>query len=166
MAPRFPLFALILLGLAAVASAHPLKLSVTEATYNAESGRLELAIRFFADDFEEALSKDAGRRVPVDRPEALAPAADAYLRKHFLVRSADGQAQTLIWSGSEVTTTHVWLYCEAPLPGGTIGAELNVTFMQELFPDMLNSVQLKDGTMKQTLIFVRSTGPVTIRAKR
>lgn len=163
---RFPRFFVLFLGLTALAHAHALKLSVTEAVFNRDTGRLELAVRLFADDFEEALTKDAGRRVPVDKPELLNPAADAYLRKHLKVTSANGEAQQLVWSGVEVTATHVWLYADVPLPGGLIGATFSVTFMHELFLDQLNSLQLRDGDFKQALIFVGGTGAVTVRPKR
>ena len=156
----------LFLGLTAAAHAHALKLSVTEATYNRDSGRLELAVRLFADDLEEALTKDSGRRVPIDKPELLAPAASAYLRKHLKVRSAGGEVQSLSWSGAEVTATHVWLYAEVPLPGGLVGATFSVTFMHELFSDQLNSLKLRDGEFKQNLIFVDGTGEVTVRPKR
>lgn len=159
----FPVF---FLGLATLARAHPLKLSVTEANFNRETGRLELAIRFFSDDLEETLSKDAGKRVPVDKPDALAAAALAYLKKHLHIVSADGAAQTIEWVGAETDKTHIWFYCEAPLPGGVVGARFNVTFMHELYPDQLNSLQLRDGTFKQNLIFVRGTGETTVRPKR
>jgi hypothetical protein len=163
---RVSCFVALFLGLTAAVHAHALKLSVTEATYNRDTGRLELAVRLFADDFEEALTKDAGRRVPVDKPELLTPAADAYLRKHFKVTAASGEAQQLVWSGVEVTATHVWLYADVALPGGLIGATFSVTFMHELFSDQLNSLQLRDGDFKQALIFVGGTGAVTVRPKR
>ena len=163
---RFSCFVALFLGLTAVAHAHALKLSVTEATYNRDSGRLELAVRLYADDLEEALTKATGKRVAVDKPESLTPAADAYLRKHLKVKSADGVAQELTWIGAEVTTTHVWLYCDVALPGGLIGATFSVTFMHELFSDQLNSLQLRDGEFKQNLIFVGGTGEVTVRPKR
>ncbi len=166
MVSRLSCFVALFLGLTAALHAHALKLSVTEATYNRDTGRLELAVRLFADDLEEALTKDTGRRVPVDKPELLTPAADAYLRKHFIVKSADGAPQQLVWSGVEVTATHVWLYADVPLPGGLIGATFSVTFMHELFPDQLNSLQLRDGESKQALIFVSGTGTVTVKPRR
>ncbi len=166
MAFRLSCLVALFLGLTAAAHAHALKLSVTEAKYNRDTGRLELAVRLFADDLEEALTKATGKRVAVDKPESLAPAADAYLRKHLKVTSAAGEAQELTWIGAEVTTTHVWLYCDVALPGGLVGAKFSVTFMHELFADQLNSLQLRDGEFKQNLIFVGGTGEVTVRAKR
>lgn len=163
---RLSALAALFLGLTAVVHAHALKLSVTEAVFNRDTGRLELAVRLFADDFEEALTKEAGRRVPVDKPELLNPAADAYLRKHLRVTSADGEARQLVWSGVEVTATHVWLYADVALPGGVVGATFAVTFMHDLYPDQLNSLQLRDGDFKQALIFVQGTGAVTVKPKR
>lgn len=156
----------LFLSFATLAWAHPLKLTVTEAILNRDTGKLEMSVRFFGDDLEEALTKDAGQRVYVDKPDSLAPAAFAYLKKHLLITAANGTRQEIAWSGAEVTPTHVWLYCEAPLPGGVVGAKFSVTFMTELFSDQLNSLQLRDAAFKQNLVFVRGTGEVTVQAKR
>lgn len=145
--------------------AHPLKLSVTEATYNRDSGRLELAIRFFTDDLEAALSAVAGQPVSVAKPEEFSPLALDYLRTHFLVKSAKGEPQRLEWAGMDTTDTQVWIFCEFPLPGGLVGARLNVTLLHEAFADQINTVKLRDGAFKQTLIFGTGTGELVVKTK-
>ena len=150
---------------AGVASAHPLKLSVTEATYNRDSGRLELAIRFFIDDLEAALSTFAKQPVSVEKPDELAPVALDYVRSRFLVKSSKGAAQRLEWGGMDTTDTQVWIFCECPLPGGLAGAKLEVTLLQEAFADQINTVKLRDEAFKQTLIFGTGTGELVVKGK-
>lgn len=135
-----------------------LHLSVTEAMYDREAERLQLAIRVFPQDLEAALSQETGKAITVEEPEALAPAALDYFRKHLKIRSNRGAAVALEWGGLDVTKTHVWLFLEAPMAGGTLGAAFHITLMQEVFEDQLNLLQLRDGAMKVALVFSRESG--------
>lgn len=140
-----------------LASAHPLHVSLTEAGYNRDSQRLELAVRLFPDDFAESLSHHMGRPVSIEELARLAGPALAYLKKHFVVLSASGEPLALSWVGMEVTAAHVWFYCEVQVNRALKGSRFRVSLLQREFPDQLNAVQLRDGAFRQTLIFTRDT---------
>ncbi len=139
---------LALAGAVATVSAHPFHASYAEADYRPASGRLEIAVRLFADDAEAALSRQTGRKLTV----AGTPAAEldaallAHVRAAFRVTTAEGTVAALTWIGREVTDggQHLWVYLECPLPGGPAGARLAQRILRDTFPDQLNSVRVRD----------------------
>lgn len=159
-------FALGFLLSASHAVAHPLHLTVSEVTYNRDTAKLEVAMRFFPDDLETVLTKEAGRPVSVSKPEDIASNVLPYLKRTWLTKATNGKASTVEWAGLDITDTHVWVFFEFSLPGGLLGAELHVTSLQELFDDQLNSVQLRDGAFKQTLIFAKTDQAKRVSATR
>ena len=66
---------------AAVAAPHPFHVTIAEADYNEESGKLEVALRIYnPGDLEEALGRRAGERVDLERTENVDDLIVAYLR--------------------------------------------------------------------------------------
>lgn len=122
-------------------------------------------MRFFIDDFEAALTAVAKHPVSIEKPDEFSPIALDYIRAHFLVKSEKGQPQRLEWAGMDSTDTQVWIFCECPLPGGLAGSRLEVTLLQEAYPDQINTVKLRDGASKQTLIFGTGTGELVIKGR-
>lgn len=166
-ARRLPVLLFAALALATAAAAHPIHTSFAEADYNRATQRLEVALRVFADDFEAALSLRAGRKVSLEKTPAaeLDTLMQACLAGQFLVRPADGAPAGLAWVGRELkdAQNELWLYFEFPLPGGVEGARFRHTVLCELFRDQLNSVRVRDGGRKVTLVFFPDPGEKTVR---
>jgi hypothetical protein len=57
------------------------------------------------------------------------------------------------------------LFFETSLTGGTQGLRISNTLLNEHFADQINSIELHDGVLKQTLVFAHDTGEVTVNAK-
>ena len=142
---------------AAVLHAHPGHSSFAEADYNAATGKLEIAVRVSAEDFEAALTRRAQRPVAVDRTPAAEfdQLAQAYLAESFTVKARDGTRAPHHWVGRELKdgTDELWLYFEAPLPGGVAGARLRHAVLLEFNAGQLNSVRVRDGPREVTLVF-------------
>ncbi len=145
------------LGLLAAARGHEIHTSFAEADHRPERGVLEISIRVFADDFEAALAKRAGKPVSL----AKTPAAEfdalarAYLAENFTVRSAAGQPAAPRWVGKQLedAANELWLFVEYPFPGDVDGALIRHGFLRELFPNQLNSVLVRAGPRAVTLVF-------------
>ncbi|MDP2138983.1 MAG: hypothetical protein Q8J74_14120 [Candidatus Didemnitutus sp.] len=160
------------LGFGAVlttASAHPTHVSLAEADYNRDTQRLEIAVTVFADDLLLAL------RRPTAAPASFTttPAAEldalirAYLGANFHVRANDGSAQTLHWVGRELDQDdgeqRLWLYFESPLPGGPDGVRLHHGLLHDTIPQQRNTVAVRDGARRTTLVFTRGDSAKMVR---
>jgi hypothetical protein len=158
-AVRFLCFALAFVALvmpaARRASAHKFHTSFAEADYNAETKSLEITLRTFPDDLENAIRKRGGKRVSPDDEKAFGAQAFAYLQETFQVKTAKGGAAKLSWVGMDAGVDSAWLYFEAALPEGVEGAQLHQQFLCDLYDDQINLVNVKSGGRKVELRFER-----------
>jgi len=69
-------------------SFHPLHVSTTDLSYNAQDGKLEATCTIFVDDFELALQKEFNTKMDLQKP-ALHEAMDAFVKK-ILCQSLTG----------------------------------------------------------------------------
>ena len=149
------------------AGAHAIHASVAEADYNAETRRLEVSLRVFIDDFEAALSVHARRRLSLAATprEEFDAAARAYLAEKFTVRTPDGRIVPPTWVGREVrdAENELWFHFEVPLPGGVEGCRVHHQALGEQFPGQINSVRLRDGERRLTLVFLPRQTEKTVR---
>lgn len=164
--------ALLLPALAALTTpalhAHPVHTSLAEADYNRTTQKLEIALRVFADDFEEALSLRAKKKITL----AHTPAAEftaltqAYLAESFLVRRVDNTLAPHTWIGREYkdAANELWLFFEIALPPtGLEGLRLRHAVLSTQFSDQLNSVLLRAGSRSVTLAFLPDSGEKFVR---
>jgi hypothetical protein len=153
-------FVIMLLALGAKAAAHPIHTSIAEADYNPTARNLEVALRVFADDFEAALTARERRTISLERT----PAAEfdaltrAYLAEYFTVKTMDGSRVTLHWIGREIKegANELWLYFAAPLPQGVDGTTIHHAMLRDQFSNQINSVHVRDGSRRTTLVFLPS----------
>jgi hypothetical protein len=167
---RFLLVGLIIAGLTtaslrAAAEKSPLHLSLTEANYDRTKGRLLLTVRVQKADFEAALSARTQRKLSAADPGELAPAALDYVRETLHLKSPKGEALRLEWAGLDITETQIFLFFEAALIGSAQDLRVTHTLLQERFTDQINSFEIHDGALKQTLVFARDTGEAKVQLK-
>jgi len=148
-------------------AAHAIHTSVAEADYNAATRRLEVSLRVFIDDFEAALSVHARRRLALATtpPAEFDAATREYLAATFTVRTPDGQPAPLVWVGREVrdAENELWFHFEVPLPGGIEGCRVHHRALGEQFPTQINSVRVRDGERRVTLVFLARQTEKTVR---
>jgi len=158
------IFASAFTSLRAVSPA-PLHLSLTEATHNRERGRLLLTVRVQTADLEAVLSERAKHKITAAEPGELAPLALEYVRENLRLTSPKGEAVRLEWAGHDVADKQLFLFFEAPLNSSLQGLRIANTLLLERLPDQINSVELREGAIKQTLVFSRETTELTVSAK-
>lgn len=99
---------------ASVPVVHPFYVSVTEINHNAKERSLEVSVKIFTDDFENALKKKYSRPVnlikPADKPIADSLVSD-YIRQHLQIR-CDGKSLRAHYLGYEHESEAVWCYLE------------------------------------------------------
>ncbi|MFQ3582493.1 MAG: DUF6702 family protein [Chloracidobacterium sp.] len=136
-------------------AAHKFHASFTTIEFNPESGSLEISLRVFSDDLENALSRKARRRIELDRAPEAAEMVSAYVRERLKLRRASGEPLRLAWVGMEQRVDMTWVYVEASAPDGPGGIEALVTVFFELFRDQKNNVSSKDERGKRHDILFR-----------
>ena len=104
-----------------------------------------------------ALSARAGKPIRAEKVPAaeFAALATAYLRDTLVLLDPQGTPARLEWIGRELkdAANEAWLFVQFIGPATIDGARLTVTLLRDQFPDQLNSVQLRDGERRLTLLF-------------
>jgi arabinogalactan endo-1,4-beta-galactosidase len=140
---------------------HKFHASIAQIEYNAKEQAIEAVIRFFADDFETAISQHAKREIKFNTPQSLKDKANSeavfsYVRERFELKGKNGIPVRLTWVGMELQADMVWVYVAGKLPGGLGGAQLRNRIMHELFDDQVNIVNFKyDGKQTGTMFNVQ-----------
>jgi len=123
---------------------HPLHVSTSDISYNAQDSKLEVTCTLFVDDFELALQKEFNAKTDLQKP-AMHAAMDAFVKKylnnHLLVKA--GNAVTpLTYIGFEINKEAVNVYLESdkiPLPKKI---DVEVSLLHNIFTDQLNIVHM------------------------
>jgi hypothetical protein len=148
---RFVPIVLLALALAVPVHAHKFHASLTEVEYDAADRTLEIAVRLFPDDLEAALARRSGRRIAIDAEGADRRMLE-YLRDTLVITGPRGEAYELSWVGMEATVGTVWVYLQAGAPAGLAGGRIRNEMFLELFDDQVNTVNVKDGSRRATIV--------------
>lgn len=133
------------------ASAHKFYASLAQVERTPD-GRLEVALRLFPDDLEEALRRSTGKRVVVEDSKAFAAALLPWLNRHFALESGM-QRTTFTYVGAEVTVQIAWVYVEAPWPVALDASAMRNDILVDLFPDQVNTVNFVEGGRRSSQVF-------------
>ncbi|MGH9844839.1 MAG: DUF6702 family protein [Blastocatellia bacterium] len=133
---------------------HKFHVSVAAIEFNSKAQSVEVVLRVYADDLENALSQHAKRTVKLDpaKSREAGEVVMAYLRSQFELKTAAGKPVKFTWVGLEAQVDMFWLYFEGKAPGGLAGTQLKNRVFCELFDDQVNIVNAKQqgkqvGTM-------------------
>lgn len=149
---------------AATGAAHPFHVTLAEAEYNVESGRLEVALRIYNPaDLERVLGLIAGHRVDLEATPGVDRLIRDYLERQFVVESPDGRPAGLTWVGKEVDLKTAWLYFEVDLPDGPEGVAFRDRLLFEVEPDQVNTINFRSGDRRGTLRFTRDRDRQVLR---
>lgn len=134
---------------------HDFHTSLTEINYNPASKSLEITIRVFTDDFENALMKLSGKKVFINSTtkDQHDPLIEQYISKHFALLSPQKEAKKGEYLGRETEADATWLYYEIPNCHAVKGYTLMNDIMQELFDDQTNLVNIIYPKEKKTIIY-------------
>ncbi len=127
---------------------HKIHVSVTHLELDQLKQTVDIVIRVYMDDLENALSQRARREVKVDPATAdknrqIIDLVMAYVRGAFEMKNRAGRPVTLSWVGIEGQMDMFWLYVKGRLPGGLEGAQMRNKIFFELFDDQVNIVNAK-----------------------
>jgi hypothetical protein len=126
------------------AQAHDYHTSITEVKFNPHSQSLEVAVKVFTDDLENALTKRAKSKVQYQASSVKVNALiAAYLKSSLVFELTKGKALNHRFVGSEEEGDAVWLYLEIPIDSNTLDhIYISNTVLTELFSDQMNIVNV------------------------
>jgi hypothetical protein len=151
-------FQLLLVPLLALTTRHTYHSSILELRLNPEKKQVELALKVFTDDLENALSKGHPQHLSLQDPRAL-PLADAYVRDHLALTLPGTSARqpslplTVQFVGMQPEKDAYWLYAKATLPRATTSFLLRNTILLDLFSDQMNIVNAEGNFKKVSALF-------------
>ncbi|MCU0326110.1 MAG: hypothetical protein MUF45_12785 [Spirosomaceae bacterium] len=134
---------------------HDFHTSLTEVHYNAKEKSLEISIRMFTDDLENALTKlNNGQKVMINGVNDKAnPFVERYIQQHFAIITPQKQKKTFNFIGKELEGDATWVYIEIPNCTSVNDHTLQNDIMLELFDDQTNLVNFFWGNSKKTFLF-------------
>lgn len=132
------------LVLALLTGAHPLHSSLTTITWRPETHTLELAVRVFTQDLDQAVVRRDG--------------TCGYVQTVLTLHDAVGRVVPTIRCSVERQGDVSWIRL-ATAPGDPRGVRLSNTLLFDLFGDQINIVQSSVTGRTHTLLFTRGDGP-------
>jgi hypothetical protein len=141
---------------------HKIHVSVTNLEFNQPKQMVEIVIRVFTDDMENALSLRAKRVVKIDPATAdkdrqIIELVMAYLRSSVELKNNAGRPVALSWDGIERlpggAADMFWIYVKGRMQGGLDGAQIRNKIFCELFDDQVNIVNAKHQGKQIGLMF-------------
>ncbi|RYU97422.1 DUF6702 family protein [Emticicia agri] len=143
---------------------HAFHTSLTEIQYNPREKSLEITIRLFTDDLENALTKlNNGQKIMVggknDNSDAL---LSKYIQQHFAIINPQKQKKPINYLGKEIEGDATWVYVEIPDSQAVKDHVIYNDIMQELFDDQTNLVNFFYTGQKKTFLFNSKIKSTTI----
>jgi hypothetical protein len=133
------------LALVLAASAHPLHSSLTTVVWRPETHTIDLAVRVFTQDLQDALAHRTGT-------------ACDYARAVLTLRDATGTALSTVSCTTAREGDVTWIRMSAPAASPR-GVRLANAVLFDTFPDQINIVQASLDGQARTVLFTRGDGP-------
>ncbi|NVO85095.1 DUF6702 family protein [Hymenobacter terrestris] len=145
----------LLLLISLAAWAHTYHASLMEVRFNPEKQRLEIALKVFTDDLENAISQGQAESYTIGRLSRaqLDPLLLNLLRREVQLSTQPGRPLPLTLVGLQKETDSHWLFFTAPLPATATSVTLRQGLLLTIFPDQMNLVNLTAGKQKESFLF-------------
>lgn len=128
---------------------HPFHVSVMSVDHSPEEQSLQITLKLFADDLEEAMNKPAFK--PANQPyidvlnppdeQQLNKNIDRYLSEHLLL-TVNGEVVHAQFLGKEIEELAMWCYLEAKAVNKIEHLTVKSTIMTDTFDDQVNIVHV------------------------
>ncbi|BDD08182.1 hypothetical protein FUAX_06140 [Fulvitalea axinellae] len=119
---------------------HAFHVSVTDLSWNRESGRIEISTRVFIDDLEDAISKNREKKPDLlNNFESEGENIGRYISAHLSLK-AKSKMLDLEYVGAEVEGDALWIYMQSQKVRKPKDLEVTNKVLMELFSDQQNIV--------------------------
>ena len=133
---------------------HPFFVSMTDVNYNDKNHELEVSVRIFTDDFENALCKQhSGVNIDIAHPAnqtQMNSFVNDYIQKH-LSFTVNGKPAALSFAGYEKENESIWTYLEIREVSSLQKITISNTLLHDYNEGQINIIHVKaNGTEKET----------------
>ncbi|WP_233555641.1 DUF6702 family protein [Pontibacter oryzae] len=151
------LFALSLIIVVRPVFAHEYHASIADVRFNPRTQSLEVAIKVFMDDLEDALTKRNKSKVTYsNNSEQVKKYLAEYLQANLSFEVEKGKLLAQHFVGSEEDADVVWMYVEVPVKQATL-PQLYVknAIITELYADQMNIVNINYKGKTESVLLQR-----------
>ncbi len=136
------------------AHAHDYHTSITDIKYNPRSQSLEVAVKVFTDDLEDALSRRNKAKITYNNSEKVKAYLHNYLSSALVFEAVKGKPMKYKLVGSEEDADALWIYVEVPVAATNLQQlYIKNAVLTEIFDDQMNIVNLNyKGKIESTLM--------------
>jgi len=143
---------------------HKYYVSITEV--HIKSGKLEIIIRTFPDDIQNALHDFYQINPDLENLDnEILKYLKLYLLEHFQL-AVDKKELPYTFSGFTLQDGFFIILLEAKLPSGYSQIQLKNTLLQDMFDEQKNIVHFMDGAHKESYILVKNSPIAKFDKKR
>lgn len=146
--------ALALFSASLTAHAHRFHAGITDLSFNARTGSIEVVHTFMAHDVEALLVNLYQRQFDLSQPEDEA-LLRKYVEKQFSLLAADKTRLPLRWVGIQIDVERIVIYQEAENTALERAAAMRNDVLTDFLPDQTNTVNIKRASGIVTLSFDR-----------
>ncbi|MEO1438384.1 MAG: DUF6702 family protein, partial [Bacteroidota bacterium] len=132
--------------------------------YNEQTGALEMSLKVFTDDLEEAVKTSSNTDLFLDTQKERSSADSLiglYLEQQVQFE-VDGQALNINFLGKEYEADGTWLYIEIPCKKPTKALTVRNYVFMELFDDQQNIIHLAIDNQTKSFILHKGHKSQTI----
>ena len=149
---------ILFLGLLTSFTLHKYYVSVTEISYNQKSEQLEISLKVFNDDWQNALDHRLGQPVYLgskNEYSKLDSLVSAYLIDGFGIK-VNEEKKVLHIIGSEIEGEATWIYMYVDGVKDVKSIEVRNKILTEMFDEQRNVVQLTFGNSNKSALLTKS----------
>lgn len=137
------LIALLIIVTGFSAQAHDYHASITDVRYNPKTQSLEVAVKVFTDDLENALSRRSNSKIRYNKSNKHQQLLQEYVQTSLSFGLEKNKPLKYRFLGSEEETDAIWIYVEVPVnASGLQQLYVKNTILTELFSDQMNVVNI------------------------
>lgn len=135
---------------------HPLHVTVTNIDYNISKTEFDVAIKFFADDFQSSLYHNFGKTIDVSKADEIKKyehLISKYINNHLILKSKPANKQGLSFVKSVFSDGSLWLYYSTKLPTQIRSLQLTNSLMNDFYYDQTNLLFFNYKEKQEALSF-------------
>lgn len=136
---------------------HPIHISNTAVTYNAESGDLEIAMKIYSDDLETEIRPEGFPPLNIgleDEHSATDSLLLPYLGEQFVLHNREFQLPVM-FVGREQIEEATWIYLASPNYKPSPSMIIYYGVLMDLYSDQKNIFSWTVGEEKRSLLFTK-----------
>jgi hypothetical protein len=130
---------------------HPIHVSTTNISYNAQDSKVEVICTIFTDDFEAALVKQYNKKTDLNKADmhaAMDVLIKNYINTHLQLKT--GAAMPLNYLGFEINKEATDIYLESDKTPAFKKIDVEDTLLYNLFDDQINIVHITVGGVRKS----------------